>query len=467
MNAIRVGVATIGDERQSFYNARLRIVEEENAKLKSVLQGEYELVFSDILYTFRQADQWLASLAQMGVTCVIIHLPIWGNPSLAARVAQGTPLPVMLLGNRRQESSSLVTLLAAAGMLDQIGKKCIRVAGDIEDAATQQSVRDFARACNAVTRLQKSRYCAFGGRSIGIGTAAADPLQWQAEFGVDFDHCDQLEIVSRAKEADEQDVKRHLDWLYKNAGSIQLSGGLTAESLEKQVRSYLALKDIIAERGYDFLGIKCQTELSDGYALQCLGVALLNGVIDADGEKSPIPVSCECDCDGALTMYLLSLCAGGAPTSLMDIKFFSAESQEFILANCGSMAPFFAGQGDPTKALGRVNLIPHVFGKAGGASVQFVASAGHTTVARLCRKKGRYTLYCFEGETQTRPLEECRKTTWCYPHQFITADIDYEAFFQTIGSNHLHTVYGSYRECLKLICNMLDIDFVCYNTLEP
>lgn len=463
MSPLRIGIVTVGDERKDFYNMRIHIAEDESRKLKSILVKNFHIVSSEIIYTFQQANCCVAMLRKEDISCIIIHLPIWGTPSLVSRIAQATDLPVVLLGNRRQDSSSMVALLAAAGMLDQIGKGCLRIAGDLSEEITEKKLKTFIEACHVVIKLRKSRYCAIGGRSIGIGTAAADPLQWQRLFGIDFDHCDQLELVSRARIMEKDKVLRYLLWLKNVLGSVQFGGKLTPESLERQVRSYLALKELAREREYDFMGMKCQTEMSDGYALQCLGVALMNGTFDADGEKNPFPVSCECDCDGALTMYILSMCGGGIPSSLMDIKYFSGETNDFVLANCGSMAPWFADRLNPHKALGQVNLLPHIFGAAGGGAVQFVAAQGHTTAARLCRNNGCYTLYCFEGESYQKPLEELRKTTWCYPHQFIRADINYETFFQTIGSNHLHTVYGSYRDMLKQICSILQIGFVCYN----
>ncbi|MCD7993821.1 MAG: hypothetical protein LUK37_19340 [Clostridia bacterium] len=96
--------------------------------------------------------------------------------------------------------------------------------------------------------------------------------------------------------------------------------------------------------------------MSDHFALQCLGVALMNNDMDAEGAKTPVPTSCECDCDGALTMRILSLCAGGKPSCLLDIKFFDGESREFVLANCGSVAPYFADPDDSGAALKKNNI---------------------------------------------------------------------------------------------------------------
>jgi L-fucose isomerase, second N-terminal domain len=45
----------------------------------------------------------------------------------------------------------------------------------------------------------RAQYCLIGGRSLGIDTTVIDPAQWLAEFGIDVDHVDQMELVRRAE----------------------------------------------------------------------------------------------------------------------------------------------------------------------------------------------------------------------------------------------------------------------------
>ena len=85
-------------------------------------------------------------IKKQGIEAVIIHVPIWATPSLAFRIAYGTSYPVLLLGNLQRNTSSLVTLLAVGGMLDQTGKKCIRVSGDYEDPQIQEKVFMWQKA---------------------------------------------------------------------------------------------------------------------------------------------------------------------------------------------------------------------------------------------------------------------------------------------------------------------------------
>ena len=89
--------------------------------------------------------------------------------------------------NLQRNTSSLVTLLAVGGMLDQTGKKCIRVSGDYEDPQIQEKVDNFVKGVYVAEGIRRSSYGMIGGRSIGIGTTVADPSQWQSTFGVEFD----------------------------------------------------------------------------------------------------------------------------------------------------------------------------------------------------------------------------------------------------------------------------------------
>lgn len=458
----KVAVVSLGDCRLEFYNTRKYIADEENERLVKKLKEFYDVFCPDTVFNIDEGLACADEIKKQMISAVIIHIPIWVTPNLALRIANSTPYPVILFGNTRKDSSSTVAMLAVAGLLDQTGKKSKRIIGDIHDPSVLSEVKNVIEAISVVEGLKRSSYGMIGGRSIGIGTTVADPNQWQRQFGVEFDHCDQYEIVYRANEQVEERVKKHLKWV-KEHFTIAYSGRFDEKSLERQVRSYLALKDIAKEHCYNFMGVKCQPDMSDHFVLQCLGVALLNNNIDADGEKDPIPTSCECDCDGALTMRTLSLCAEKKPSCLVDIRYFDKETKEFILANCGSMAPYFADPEDENHALKESYMLEHSFGLAGGGAVQMVARKGDVTCARFIRTNGRYVLTCFEAEIYEKSREELRKTNYCYPTQFIRADIDYDKFFNTMNSNHLHTVYGKYKEVLKYLCEILGIEFICYN----
>ena len=425
MPKTKIAVVSLGDMRLNFYNSRKNIADQETEKLVAELSKYYEVYAPDVVFTINDALKTADEIRSRLIVQVIVHIPIWCTPNLVLRIANSTPYPVILFGNERKDSSSTVAILACAGLLNQVGKEHKRIIGDITGPDVLKKVQDEINAIGVADGLKRSSFGMIGGRSIGIGTTVADPNQWQRLFGTEFDHCDQYEIVYRAKALDEETVERHMKWV-KEHFTIFYNPTFDERRLELQVRSYLALRDMAKENCYDFMGVKCQPDMSDHFVLQCLG-------------------------------------SGGLPTCLEDIKYFSSEEKEMILANCGALAPYFADRSNPDAAMKKTHLMHHVFGEAGGGSLQMVASSGDITCARMIRNSGRYTLVCFEGRSVEKDREELRKINYSYPTQFLEADIDYDKFFETMNANHFHTVYGKYAAVLEEFCHIVGIDYLCYN----
>jgi L-fucose isomerase len=359
---------------------------------------------------------------------------------------------MLLLGNNRRETSSLVGLLGAGGALDQVGVSHVRIFDHHAEAARRRII-GFARAAFAARALRGQVLGLFGGRSLGMVTATADPAQWQRLFGVDIDPQDQSVIVQRAQSLPPAEVKRHLDWLASRLGGIEFGGIFSPAGLERQVRSYLATRELIRERGYQFVSVKCQPELSDGYASQCVVHMLMNSLTDADGDKPAFVHACEADADGALTMQILHLVSGGRPTALLDVRWLDRSTGTWTLANCGALpAAFAASEADPS-GLSGVRMVPHVFGSAGGGALPLVASAGEATLARLCRSAGTYWMAIVSGTLEARSFSDLSGTTAAFPQAFLRATADGE-FLETFGSNHLHMVKGRYDEELEAFCRL-------------
>jgi L-fucose isomerase len=438
-----VALLTFSEGRDDFYELRKGLVAEERELVIRTCEGILDVkTFPPI----RRKSELLELLPRLGtVDALFLHIPIFVEPALAATVAtmtQGT-IPLVLLGNRRPDTSSLVGTLGAGGVLDQLGVPHLRVWEDLSATGLPRSLLAYVRAARARRLLRGQTFGCFGGYSLGIQTAAADPLQWQVMFGVEVKHIDQYMIVVEAERLPQELVARHTRWYTERVGGVFEEGPVATKWLDRQMRSYLATRKLAADLELDFISVKCQSELSDHYVLQCVSHSLLNDPYDADGPKEPLASSCEGDMDQALTMQLLKLVTGGRPTAALDVRLFEEDRGRFRLANCGSSGSAFAALGeDPVEALGQVHLRPHVFGKAGGFATQFVFAPSEVTLARLCRRAGRYWLGLLSGRTVSEPRERLRETTWPWPHAFVETDIDFPAFLTEFGSNHICAVRG-------------------------
>lgn len=457
----RIALLTFHDARERMYLRRKSMVDEEIEKIHSTLDGcanfavEQEVRFQNSIIDITN------TINNNHIHACILHVPTWVNPNIVISTANLVEKPLLVLGNKRPETASMVGWLAACGGLDEIDKKYKRVMGSANDPKVARSLQAFVRAAYTYYKLKGQRFGLFGVRALGMYTASHDPNQWQQLFGIDTEVFDQAEIIRIAESLPGEDVDKFQSWLLERIGLVDYDGTtFTPEKLEKQIRSYLATRQIVEKENLSFTGIKCQTEMSDGYCLQCLNIAMLNDPNDERGPKPVVPTACESDANGALTMQFLSLLSGGEPTSLMDIKLFREEDQVLVIANCGGLATSLSSnEKSPEAYLKNVELHPHLFGEAGGAATQLIVAPGPVTLARLVRVAGKYRMMILPGETIPATKEELKPTGWSWPHAFVKIPLDLIRFLEIGASNHLHLVRGNYIEELKELCRLFEIDY--------
>ena len=160
-------------------------------------------------------------------------------------------------------------------------------------------------AVRAAARLTFGR---IGGRPMGMYTAVADTDQWIAQFGVDVEEIDQWELVRRSSSVSASRVAPAPTGSRRRSAGVHYDGDqLTRELLERQIRVYYAMRELIDEWHLDFSGIKGQPELTNHFCTMDVAEAFLNDPYDWDGPKDTHVCATEADMDGALTMQILKL----------------------------------------------------------------------------------------------------------------------------------------------------------------
>jgi len=451
-----------GRQREDVYQARKPAADRETAKLISALSGDALVVPARPLEVRAKEDLLAAleSLESQGVDSILLSVPTFVQAALAAKGVRLATRPCMLLGNNAPDTYSQVGFFAAAGAIEQAGLPYRRITGDIAEKSVLAEILLYSRAVAADRAISGKTYGMIGGRSLGISTGTTDSALWLRLFGIDIEHLDQLTLVQEAEKIPDEDVKRHTEWIKRHYGEVRFQEGRFEEAhLDRMVRSYLAVRELIKGYSLDFVGIKCQPELSNGFVLQCLTVQLLNDRYDADGPKVSVPCSCEADCDGALTMELLKQLSDGKPTALQDI--FSVGEDKLVLANCGSSASYFAAlSDDQDKNLKEVYLIPHGFGAAGGAATQFPFAPGVYTYARLVRTPEGYRMLYFLGNVEKTEREDLKKYVWYRPTAVIRNSVNAKLFSRTFACNHLHCTSGDFTRELSEYCKLKGISSI-------
>ena len=435
----------------------------------------------NIVWNYATARSEAQRMNRAGCDAIVFNFSVWSFPDLTVQAASLVDAPLLCIGNLNPSQPGWVAFFASAGALDEVGIPYGRALGDIKDPAVQGQVLDFlakhtpdarTQGRAAAARLYGQRYGEFDGPSMGMYTGHLDQSQWMAQFGVHVYHRSQLTLVDMAKRISPKRVQAGLEWLEQHVGKIHWDGDMLTPGLDgtlaKQVRLYLAMKDLCRQEGIDFCGITGQIDLTESpeHCVADVPEALLNDVADWENDpKPPIICATECDSNGALTMQILHLLTG-TPVLFADLRHYHEELDLYDLVNSGEHAPYLSKRSPDWRVNWKqVHLMPasKFFFVGGGASVQFYADpADEVTFARLTRKSGEYQMHVFTGsfvKLPKRKMEELAKqTTYEWPHAFARFNVPYRRFAAEFRCNHLHAAIGDYVGQLIAACEALGIE---------
>ncbi len=305
-----VGLLTVSDGRASVHRgagvgAFARTVEDRVAAALERL-GHRVVRASEPVWTSELAVREARTIAAAAPSATIVNIPVWAFPHFTALAASELRGALVLFSNLNPQYPGMVGMLAAAGELDQVGRRHERIWGEIEDAAVLARIDAAIRAGDAVRSLRGATFGRIGGRPMGMYTAVANTDQWMRQFGVDVEEIDQWELVRRSATIEPSRARAGREWLERHAAGVHYDGSLlTPELLERQVRSYHALRELADEWNLAFCGVKGQPELTDSFCTMDVAEAFMNDPYDWEGPKEAIVCATEADMDGALTMQIL------------------------------------------------------------------------------------------------------------------------------------------------------------------
>jgi L-fucose isomerase len=459
-----IGIISFSDGRKRVHDGLAPYIKDVEDRLATAIEagGEFTAVRGgEVVWNVDLAAAAALRLLGAGVAGIVLNVPVFAFPNFALVAALKGLGPYLAIAPANGKLPGLGGLLASSNLLTQNGIPCGKAWGSPEEPEIALRLRTFCRSARAVSALKGSVYGLFGGRSIGMGTGAANPDLWVRTFGVDTEHVDQLEIIRRAGLVPPEKIEAAFRWISDRVGVIHYDGDkLTPETLKTQVACHIALKEIAEERRMDFIGVKCHYELSEFQVTQCVSAALMNDPYDWDGPKEPTVFSCEADSDGALTMQIMKL-VSGKPTMFVDFRHLDREAGVFSFCNCGAFATWYAHRDPaPEKNLREVSLhalIPKYAGK--GCHVQFMAGEGPMTFGRLTHSGDAYVFTVFRGDIVRMPPEKLEETCPQWPHAFVRPSCDPGLLIDRWVNNHVHGIPGDYVDELREASRMLGIAF--------
>jgi L-fucose isomerase len=385
------------------------------------------------------------------IHALVIYVGSWTYSNTAVMAAVNANVPVIIWANSNVETFGIVGGSIARGALDEMGIKNFLVYGDFNEARVINDLKKYIFGIAGATKLRGMTYGEGGSRSMGMMTARIDPSEWMIKFGIDVDGFDQVELIEKSKKYTDNEAINFLEWMSGEFGGIEPE----KQVMIAQIKLYFALRDLIKDKNYDFLSVKCLPEMPSCYTTFCIAHVLLNDESDDGfGENSSFVASCEADANGALTMQILNNISGQT-TMFTDVLYYDYDDNQVRMCNCGAQPTDFANSRKEvtwvTEGLREFNW------KLGGACPRYVGAPGKLTIARLSRINREYVMLITTGTAIETPLTKINETNSQQPHVFAKLDCKQEDFIKELRSNHIHVTKGDYSKELEIACEVLGI----------
>jgi L-fucose isomerase len=383
------------------------------------------------------------TLKERGADCILILLGTWVFAPTVVDTIRAVDIPFGVWAEDNPASFSLTAGGVVHGSLDEHGLKHRFFYGSPKSEKLVGEVSAFVNAAACARALSEQRLCVVGGRVMGMYTTMADVIQVKNTFGLEIEHIDTVRVYMEAERLPPDRVSTIKESLSANFGQINTEGRV----LDRSIRLYLALKDILESDGYTIAAVKCQEEMINNYASFCLATSLLND----DG----FTISCEADINAAITMTSLRSISGGIAL-FGDVNHLDHEENTLRIVNCGSMPTLMA---ESRKDVDIENQYEYM-GKAGGATTVFSVRESPVTIARLFRIKGEYGMVASEGDTLRLPKERFKEAREFWPHVLVRLGCDSYGLVPHIRSNHMHLCFGHHLDSLREFCGLKGIRFI-------
>ncbi len=409
------------------------------------------LVEAGSVSTLSQAKKAAVELKKGDFDFLIACIASWiESPIVMEVLRQFRHKPVLLWGlGGYTKDGSLVSPASQAGTsalrepLTQMGFRFKSIYEEPDSPLSIDKVKYFAIVAKAIRKLVDAKIGMMGYADMGLYATMFDGVSLRGKIGPEVEVFDMLEVEQRAQKIDE---KRLSSVIKETKNKWHSESEISQETWQRLTRIYLAIDDIITERKYSAISIKCVEGMKKYMNFPpCLILTLLS---------ERVPAVCEDDALGSVTQLILKYISGQA-TAFMEMYEFMKD--RILIGVCGFIPPEYI---DGSWKIS-------TYGGWGGLNVGVMniskARTGFVTLVRLGYRGNTYFLHVVTGKAEKpRKWEELgwNPPAPQFPGLEVTLDCPVEQFAAEILAQHYILIYGDYRQQLKDFCNILGINYI-------
>lgn len=306
-----------------------------------------------------------------------------------------------------------------------------------------KKVADFCAAAAAAKQLRFAKVGMAGYRDMNLYGTLYDGASLKKQIGPEIESFEMLEIKQRYDKITPEQKAEVIDNVMSKWNFVKPA---KREGMEMTAGYYLAVKELIDERGYGAISLKDVDGMKKLLGFPPAPIFML--LADCEG-VSTIP---ENDSLGNVTQLMIKALTGQCGAYLEFYEFF----EDSVIAGVPDYIPAEVTMGETT-------VMPAAFGELseGILNVSKVKT-GKVTMSRLFYDNGKYYMHMVVGEGKTPPKWE--EAGWTQPApqlpglQIFMDDV--EAFAQNVMCQHYIISYGDNTEKIKDICKILNIEII-------
>lgn len=317
-------------------------------------------------------------------------------------------------------------------VFDIIGKK-----------TNSRKVANFVAAASAAAKLRTARVGMAGYRDMNLYGTLYDGGSLKKDIGVEIETFEMLEMQQRYQKITEAEKQAVIDNVMSKWKFLKPA---KEEGMKTAAGYYLAVKQLIDERGYGAISLKDVDGMKKLLGFPPAPIFML--LADCEGVCT-VP---ENDSLGNVTQLMVKYLTGQCGVYLEFYEFF----ENSVIAGVPDYIPAEVTDGTTT-------VMPAAFGELseGILNVSKVKT-GTVTLARLCSIDGKYYMHLVTGEGKTPPKWE--EAGWTQPApQLPGLEIfidDVEKFADNVMCQHYIITYGDNTALIKDLCSILGIGII-------
>lgn len=334
-----------------------------------------------------------------------------------------------------------------ANTIVRAGLKCEFYAGNRHEQSFVDFVEDFGKACLTRTRLHNMHTGIFS-RMCGMGDILTDDMSFLRKIGPAFCHDTIGSVYSRMERITKAQIDEQID---KDKTIFDVDPNLSYESHAIAVRIYLGFKRYMEDTGYDALTAQFDQFLDDGRFRQLPLYAASNLMADGYGYAAEGDAMCACMVSAAHAL-------GNNDANFTEMYTMDFEKEAIIFCHAGE------GNWATCRSDMKPKLIDRYLGEGGLENPPtpiFTPQYGPATLTSLTALEGdKFRLVVAKGDIL--PKSDMKRCEMPYifwkPESGIRNCV--EGWLRNGGTHHEVINIGDVSNRWKMLCNMLDIEYV-------